>query len=578
MRAIDSIINSPAATQQLLARVIDEDGTVQTNTFLTNVYRPMVRFDNTSFTQPYRFIATSNGSQCGVPLAAPYSQLAKFDAEGKAFLYGLFLWTGGRTYLDMHMLPNIGQTNQILDFSLKLKIKWVGFNLLKLAMKIQKNAPGYVLPLDGLAGGTRALGEYAPNLSNINGASGFSNWLIFGPSFSFSSPYIAPTFSFIATTSSLDVTNFTAYNLPYVIPQTGLNGSRAANYIAQEKITLASPVGVTNNVNHTDFYARTCKWLFDEMENNILVYKCKDYCLETLLRSEILGPRIICNTATYSLTNIPAGATISWSAGGSANPVFQLVPNATGSQVTITNLHYYASTTNLVATINLDSCSFVAAIKTISTDNDYQQPSTTGYQFTQSSCIAAGVNHPAENGTVSPSNMVFIHQGCPVQVNLGNLINDGKTVSFLSAGAPPDYWSVYNGVLYFQMPLGSGGVPATFKISGEGACFDRLLQFYVISGNGRNTYVANPNPVSNILSIEIKRDLIIAKSNVADYGIKISDFNSKVVVRQQQLKNISDKFQINMAGLKAGYYAVEITEGDEVKVLKILKLYTAFLF
>ena len=82
MRAIDSIINSPAATQQLLARVIDEDGTVQTNTFLTNVYRPMVRFDNTSFTQPYRFIATSNGSQCGVPLAAPYSQLAKFDAEG----------------------------------------------------------------------------------------------------------------------------------------------------------------------------------------------------------------------------------------------------------------------------------------------------------------------------------------------------------------------------------------------------------------------------------------------------------------------------------------------------------------
>lgn len=285
---VNTAINSPAATQQLLARVVDDIGTLSYNTFLDGAYRTMVNFDGTGFTQPYRFVATSNGSQCGIPLAAPYSQLASLDAEGRANIFGLMLWTKGRTYLDMRRLPNIGQTNSILDFTLKLKVKFLVFNLLKISMKVQKNAPGNLLPLDGLAGGTRNLGGavLSSNLSTIPPASSsFTNWFIFGITYNYSTPYVAPTFSFVPTTSSLDVANFSAVNIPYIVPFTGLNGSRAQNYIAQEKITLAAPIGVTNNVTHTDFYARTCNWLYNEMEdltNNVACTQTSD-CFSSVM-------------------------------------------------------------------------------------------------------------------------------------------------------------------------------------------------------------------------------------------------------------------------------------------------------
>jgi hypothetical protein len=301
---VNTAINSPAATQQLLARVIDDNGTLSYNTFLDGAYRTMVNFDGTGFTQPYRFVATSNGSQCGIPVAAPYSQLASLDADGRANIFGLTLWTQGRAYLDMRRLPDLGQTSSILNFNLKLKVKILVFNLLKISMQIQKNAPGNLLPLDGLAGGTRDLGGAAlsSNLSTLPPASGAANWLLFGYSYNFSTPYIAPTFSFVPTTSSLDVANFNAVNIPYVVPITGLNGSRSENYIAQERITLAAPIGVTNNVTHTDFYARTCNWLYNEMENipnNIACLQITD-CFSPVL--PLSYDQNNCNEATVSTT------------------------------------------------------------------------------------------------------------------------------------------------------------------------------------------------------------------------------------------------------------------------------------
>ncbi len=64
-------LNTKPATAQLLrARVIDDQGTVVFNTFLNgpnSPYQQMVRFSAGDNQPTYRFVATAQGSQCGVP-------------------------------------------------------------------------------------------------------------------------------------------------------------------------------------------------------------------------------------------------------------------------------------------------------------------------------------------------------------------------------------------------------------------------------------------------------------------------------------------------------------------------------
>lgn len=574
---VNTIINSPAATQQLLVRVVDENGTVATNTFLDGAYRTMVNFENTGFTAPYRFVATSNGSQCGIANAAPYSSLANFDADGIANIFGLTLWTEGRTYMDMRRLPNIGQSARILDFTLKLKIKILVFNLLKISMEIQQNSTGNLPALDGFAGGTRGLGKALSNsISNIDPASGTSNWLIFGYTYNYSTPYIAPTFTFINTASALDAQNVNAVNIPYSVPVTGINGSRAANYIAQEKITLPAPDGVTDNVNHTDFYARTCRWLYNEMQNITQPIDCSDYCEGPTTSATIIGPRIVCNSAIYNITNIPAGYTVTWSLPVGSGSTLQLSPNSTGSQCTVTNLHYYQLNVNLIVTFSKPGCTAVSTIsKFISNDNDYQISSTSGYGYTQVACMAYNVNHPAETGVVNNNGIVFIHAGCMVTVNLGDLGIQGKQLTFEGSGAPPLYWNYDGNYLRFAMPASAGGVPASFKISGQGACFDRNLLFYVISNNGKATFAAVPNPVNDVLTIKVQEDKIAQANNTntaKEYIINITEFNTSLPIKQFRINKTGVDFQINLVGLKTGYYAIEINDGSDKQVLKVYKL------
>lgn len=578
---INTTLNSGAARDQLVVRVIDDNGTVAYNTFLDGPYRTMINFDGTSITQPYRFVATSNGSQCGEVVAAPNSVLASLNANGIANLFGLALWTEGRTYLDMRRLPEMGQTSRILDFALELKIKFLVFNKLKIAMKIQQNTSGNLLPLDGAAGGTRRLGAYIPatTLSSITPASGSSNWLIFGYTYNYSTPYVAPTFTFITTASALDVVNLNAINIPYNVSQTGLNGSRAANYIAQEQISLLAPTGIINNVNHTDFYARTCRWLFNEMENLTQPINCDDFCSATIAGAAIIGSRIVCNTALYNVINIPAGYIATWSlpfGSGSTLVLSTNGPGNTGSQCTVTNMHYYGLNTNLTVTFSKPNCTSIGTVtKFISTDADYQSPSTQGYSFVQDACLAYNVNHPAESGIINPSNgPVFIHAGCMVTVNIGDLDLIGKTITY-TGSVVPLYWNFNGTLLRFAMPSGSGGIPVTFKISGQGACFDRTLLFFVYSNNGRISYAATPNPVSDILTVKVTEDNTVPNTvtpTTKEYIVKIAEFNTMSFLRQQKINKTGSEFQIDMSGLKTGYYAVEIKNGEDVQVLKVYKL------
>jgi Secretion system C-terminal sorting domain len=132
--------------------------------------------------------------------------------------------------------------------------------------------------------------------------------------------------------------------------------------------------------------------------------------------------------------------------------------------------------------------------------------------------------------------------------------------------------------LFLILPLGSGGIPYTFNLSkGPGSCGKNLL-FFSLSPNGRmadslTSFTATPNPVSGLLTVNITEPLT-NKSNLqnGEYLVNICELNTLLPLKQLRIKKSGSSFQINMAGFKTGYYAVEINDGVNKQVLKVYKL------
>lgn len=296
------------------------------------------------------------------------------------------------------------------------------------------------------------------------------------------------------------------------------------------------------------------------------------------MRFSITGNSIICNTSDYSIANLPAGAIVTWSIPTNAGSVLQLAQNTpAANQLRITNQKWYSVSTTLTASITFPGCTAPAVTLTKQIANDNSTSASSPFQYFQESCYFYNVFHSSMSGTMySNSSPLFVHQGCMVYVNLGN--TSGLTVT--STGATPMFWAVgptsyYANTLYFQLPLGSGGIPFTFKISGGGACYEKTLLFFSISNNGRYSFAASPNPVKNELLLDVKANTATEQKTVKpgsnNLVLNIYDFNTNRL--QMTLRRNNDKAQhrINTSGLKPGYYVLQIVEGDQTQSLKFYK-------
>jgi len=494
-----------------------------------------------------------------VPLAAPYSQLASLDAEGAIVLYNLRLWLGGKTQIDMRRLPDLGQTSSILNFTLKLKIKFLVFNLLKTSMHIQKNAPGDLLPLDGVAGGTRNLGgvTLSSNLSNIPPASGFSSWFLFGYSYNYATPYIAPTFSFVPTTSALDVANFSAVNIPYSVPVTGLNGSRSENYIAQERITLAAPIGITNNVTHTDFYARTCNWLYNEMENITQTISCIDFCQPVEGSYQISGPEVVCTTGIYTISGLPLGTVFTWGVSGNGT-IASISPN--GLSATVTRIG--SGLVNVIATIPaVANCipqqEVTKAVKV--------GPPSAGTLFAQySSGVNAGI-------LLKQVNCMEPYLPGSFQANINWYDYVGTNFSWLlvskSAGSTANF-QMGPGNQSATITLRPQNAYATYRLTVTNACgsYQKSYKFNASSTDCPDIvevpFLVSPNPTSSRVTLDLKGTEIVS--------IRIKDKFGNVVKAIKEVK-MASRVEVNLSQLKTDIYIVEVFDGKTWFVKKVIK-------
>lgn len=296
----------------------------------------------------------------------------------------------------------------------------------------------------------------------------------------------------------------------------------------------------------------------------------------------ISGPTIICSTAQYLIPNLPNGATVIWSIQSSAGPVLQLSPDTPiPNHLRITNQRWYSVSTTLTALISNLGCGVPNQTITKIITNDNSTSASVPYSYYQEACTFYNVYHPSQSGTVtSNSSPVFVHQGCMVYVNLGDMT--GRTVT-LGGGGTPLLWGVgstsyYPNTLYFKLPLGSGGIPFTFNITGDGACYSRSLLFFSYNNNSRYAYAASPNPANNQLTLTVKEneEYVVnsnekTRSDNSKTTLNIFDMNTSKLYFSQQVLSGSGQHTLNISSLRPGYYVLQVINGEDIQSIKFKK-------
>jgi hypothetical protein len=350
--------NAVASQQMLIVRATNGTGGIAYNSFINDVYQPMVKnFPDVTKQPTYKVIATSLGSQCGIGSLNAGSELVRI--EGNHFI-SLLPWLKRRSFntsIIAKALPANGVSTQISKVRIWVNYKILSFISISIDLTNKTAAsPTGILPWDGAPGGTqsikRKVGGEIPEYS-----------IKFLPFVDLSlDKSLAEFFCFVPTVSALDISNidqsslFGRYFGGATPPSTttGVN-----NFIAQEKISIPNYVGDYYNMIHPKFTSRNAEWIFREMENpsgNNL--NCTTECEFT--SSPISGASVVCGTPEqYSLTNLPNNATVTWS---SSNPNGLLIDPNSGIATRINNFNGQITIT---ANVSIGACGSKPVVKSV---------------------------------------------------------------------------------------------------------------------------------------------------------------------------------------------------------------------
>lgn len=260
----------------------------------------------------------------------------------------------------------------------------------------------------------------------------------------------------------------------------------------------------------------------------------------------ISGPPTICTSENYTI-NLPAGATVTWSATGSIS----VPPGSTGSSVT--------------ATSNGSGSGILTASIT-------------------SACGNATITKPVSAGLI-PVLPVFLSEGDIIYVDLDHVYADvcpnpnlSNTVKFFLPGEevqnleafaydggiyPPQV--IQTNKVYWYYPPGSYSI--TMRLEYDTSCghITQYITFYDIC-NENYSYTVYPNPVNDQITVGYKNDSgqnalsERKKLQRRQFEVKLVDNKGKVL---RTMKNSSEANSIvlDTRDIPNGTYFLHITEG-----------------
>ena len=330
-------LDAPVSQQTLIYRATSDVANT-TNSFINNVYQPMV-----NYAAPYRFVPTSLGNECANPLFAAGRKFMDFDqaiAVGLKMkvsiglsLFSINLITVPLFELKYQCLVGASsippQTQLFREVSrLNVGFKYILFGLIEIKDKGSyfkgASAPNTYLPIDGVPGSINTFLEFK-ELRNY--ASGVGNWyyspedfLLFTISikevvklkfysfikaYQYNSGIFTTQYTALPVGSALDVDPFngSTFTQKYV---NGFNQnfpSKGNTFIAQESVSSQS---LFNN-RSMRFTARNARFLFNEMEQQPNSEVCSGECANPYF---IAGADPVCTTGTFTVPGLQRGVGI----------------------------------------------------------------------------------------------------------------------------------------------------------------------------------------------------------------------------------------------------------------------------
>ncbi len=283
----------------------------------------------------------------------------------------------------------------------------------------------------------------------------------------------------------------------------------------------------------------------------------QDY-VSQVSNADITGSDNFCTNSTYSLTNIPANSTVSWS----ASPSGLVNLSCTNcNQTTLTRVS--DGTVTLVATI-ANACG------------------TTSLVLNKS--IAVGGNIAALAGTYSTSTNTF-----PLQtvnfVPSGNIYAQYQWPGItnisaaLAAGSPPGtgFYSFPNG---FSFNISSGQT-ISVNITGTNACGRPVTATRTFIQSSGFLIAVSPNPATSNLNVSITQvedtsrtvsSKPLTTSNTSGVTkMYLYNFYTGVLVKQWTFNEIkSINYNLNIGGVKPGVYALKMERDNKSTSTKII--------
>jgi Secretion system C-terminal sorting domain len=531
---LNNLLNSTAAAQQIMLRATGVTAaSVVTNTFLADggEYRTMV--DNVPL-QLYQVIATSNGSQCAVPLFPPNTILLQGDIGGFITAIPWVYKSGIRTSIELRSAGN-QVANQVVSQRVytQTKIFTIAINVTISRSNIIGPA---IKPFDGAPGGTIEL----PPSKMVDKTNNW--WTALGYSRDYSGQ---PDFCFVPTGSALDATNFSTFNTTeqYVNGVNTTNPSNFTRFIAQnqfqKKIDPLSATTVTAfNSRHIRFLGRTSHWLFDQMENVTpsTNQECSAEC-GGFSSFVITGNSPFCTTGSYSV-NTPTTLPVTWS----VSPLGIATLNANGNTVTLTRV--VDGNITLTAKLGAASCGTVTK------------------------SVQVGIAPPAF--TVSE-----VQKPCPPTTNNGDYIINPTTAnvtySWQCSGCDALNVIPTQGASAAIIVNNSGSY--TFSVlATTNVCITSTFSINKTFSTGTNCGILrigiSPNPVKTQLSLSVE-DADDAEGKNG-YQVTIADYLGNV---KYDAKQSSKNAQIDIATLSSGTYSMRIIKGPKIvtKTFSVVK-------